>query len=83
MNEIKSTPIKSLVLGDLFMFNSDTAYVCISTRTMDNMTTVRYRLWYDGQGQGQDVEFTRVNLSTALVFGREYDVASIIRKSPR
>lgn len=83
MNEIKSLPIQSLVFGDLFMFGSDTPYVCVATRTEGNMTTVEYRLWYDGQGQGQRSAFTRVNLATALVFGREYDLEAVIRKSPK
>lgn len=79
MNEIKSTPIRDLAFGDLFFFGSETPYVCVAKRTMDNMTTVEYRLWYDGKGQGQPSAFTRVNLATALVFGREYDVKAVIR----
>lgn len=57
--------ICDLNANDVFVMpGQDTLYVCESRRTMDNMTTVVYRVWNDTSVRST---FTKVSLSTAYL----------------
>lgn len=72
MNEIKTSPISDLTIGDVFTTQGHGPYVVVNKRTMDNMTTVDYRNFYNGLPRDTPFSFTRVNLSTCTILDRFY-----------
>lgn len=73
MNEIKSTYLSSLTVGDVFSIGPNGPYVVTQRpRTGDGLTVIQYRSVVDGRPSGRPMEFYRASLSTVLVSGRIY-----------
>jgi hypothetical protein len=72
MNEIKSQPVKSLSVGDVFTFDGFGPYVVSGVTSEAGKTVVRYRGMESGKPTGGEWSFVRPSLSTVCVFDRLY-----------
>lgn len=73
MNEIKSTALNSLVMGDVFTMSGNGPYVVLNIRSADGQpTVVEYRQFRNGLPRGTVSQFYRAGLSTVLVLDRFY-----------
>lgn len=73
MNEIKSRPVQSLTIGDVFTTQGHGPFVVVGKKTVDHLTTVDYREFgVEGRPFGRPSTFTWASLSTVLVMDRFY-----------
>jgi hypothetical protein len=72
MNTIKSTSIKTLVVGDVFMTGEFGPYVVVEPPRIGAQTVVVYRSFRDGLPRGTKSEFYRASLSTVIILDRFY-----------
>lgn len=72
MNEIKTSPIKSLSIGDVFTTGGFGPYVVVERPMVGAQTTITYRQFRDGLPRGTKSQFYRASLSTVIILDRFY-----------